>query len=237
MPTPTIREAPDASASSSATSSVVPELESGWGGRRAARAGPRRTGARPGRSTRTTSSGARSALSDFAWPAGARCRALSPTTTTSGGGPPRAARRRPASTPISTGRCSRMKRRSRAGPRVVVAADHHDDRAALDPGAQVRDALPCSSRSCSRRRNSVVLWVKLSSWASSRRGPAPSRRRRCRSSSRPTPPARPATNTALVDPDRLPSGAAEAPRRRRCRPGPPRPRPAARGRGWGSDRR
>ena len=51
---------------------------------------------------------------------------------------------------------------------VVEVADDDDDRSARPSRCAARGTpWPCSSRSCSRRRNSVVLWVKLCSWVAS----------------------------------------------------------------------
>ena len=151
---------------------------------------------------------------------------------------PRAARRRRGPTPIRTGCCSRRKRRTPASSaRPVVLARHDDHRPPGDPGGQRGTPSPCSSRSCSRRRNSVLLCVNVSSWVASPAGRAAiSARPISASSTRPLATSRVAdVDGALVraGPLRRPRSRRARRRRRRRRSGR-RPRPAPRARGSGS---
>ena len=88
--------------------------------------------------------------------------ALSPRTTMSAGSPASSSASAPRSTPTSTGSCSRMKRADRGElGRVARGRGRRRPPAGPRSGWPARGSpRPCSSRSCSRRRNSVLLWVK-----------------------------------------------------------------------------
>ena len=160
MPTPTITEASPASASSSATSSAVAEVSTRSG--RSPSRSRCSSGRRSPRSTRTTTS--RRGAQRGGRRAGRRrgCRA----TTTSGVCPASRSTSAPRSTPIRTGRRSRTNARDP----LQLGCGGPGPRRRRPPGrpasrvAPVGRPSPWSSSASSRRRNSLLLWVKVSSW-------------------------------------------------------------------------
>ncbi len=160
MPTPTTSAGSRAAARSSAASSVVAEV-SKRSGRMPIRSKFSVTLRGASRSTSTTTSRALRST-----PPLGRSSVPPVTTTTSGRCPALASASAPWSTPMSTGRCSRTKALI---PRS--SASQPWERTTTTTGRPAIDVCvrgtpwPWSSRSCSRRRNSVLLWVKLSSWA------------------------------------------------------------------------
>ena len=195
----------------------------------------------PRSTTTTTSRAPRSTLAETR-SLGLRCGELS--TTTSGCGPAASSVSAAVSTAISTGCCSRRHALEAAQLLGQVGPLDDDHRAAGPRSGWRAGATPCRAAAGpdSRRRNSVLLWVKLSSWAarpprarsrsssSGARGPAPGRGRPRLSPSRTSPSS---MRIALPVADRRPSRSGR--RRRRSRI--PALGQHAAARGWGSGRR
>ena len=157
------------SARSSATSSAVAEDSTAADGSRAARWLPAPRCPRPAARATTTSVATRSASVD-----GTDVGVSAVTTTTLGthSTPSRSSARGPDRE--ITGACSRTN--CRIAVRSVWSARDATTPAAGELGlASSGRPRPSSSRSCSRRRNSLVLWVSVASWTRSPGGPGPSR--------------------------------------------------------------